>query len=298
VAFDFSLPERVRRWRDDIRNFVAHVVIPREQDAFRDGVSHALRAELQACARQAGLWAPRAPRELGGGGFRFDEAAVLLEAAGRSPLGPLALNCAALDEGNIRLLDVAATPRQRERYLRPLADGSVRSCFAMTEPPPGAGSDPAALRTQATRRGNYWVLNGVNHHGPRPGGPRGGRTRLGTRDAGRPVFDLATLLTYWHDTGDDERGQIAVAAGLTSPLGFPDASQLAQRYATASGRDLSTLRYALALAAMKLAAILEGVHSRHLTGKAVGGGYAEAEAVVPVLAARGLRLLATGGRSL
>ena len=163
MAFDFSLPERVRRWRDDIRDFIDHVVIPREQDAFRHGIDDSLRVDLQASARQAGIWAPQASGELGGGGFRFDEAAVLLEAAGRSLLGPLALNCASLDEGNIHLLDVVATAGQRERYLRPLADGSIRSCFAMTEPPPGAGSDPAALRTEATRRGDQWILNGVKH---------------------------------------------------------------------------------------------------------------------------------------
>ena len=56
------------------------------------------------------------------------------------------MNCAAPDEGNMHLLAMAGSPAQQERYLRPLVSGQVRSCFAMTEPPPGAGSDPAALR--------------------------------------------------------------------------------------------------------------------------------------------------------
>lgn len=89
------------------------------------------------------MWAPQAPAAYGGG-FSFDEVAVLLEEAGRSLLGPLALNCAAPDEGNMHMLNVIATPEQKERYLHPLVAGDARSCFAMTEPVPGAGSDPSA----------------------------------------------------------------------------------------------------------------------------------------------------------
>ncbi|HVT67070.1 MAG TPA: acyl-CoA dehydrogenase family protein, partial [Trebonia sp.] len=138
-------------------------VIPVEQQAFADGITDKLRVELQAQAKAAGLWAPQAKAELGGGGFRFDEAAVLLEEAGRSLLGPLAINAAAPDEGNIHLLAEVATRGQRERFLRPLAAGDVRSCFAMTEPAPGAGSDPAALRTTATRTARGWVIRGGKH---------------------------------------------------------------------------------------------------------------------------------------
>jgi alkylation response protein AidB-like acyl-CoA dehydrogenase len=163
VSFDFSLPDRVRGWQAGIRAFVDEVVIPREQEAFRDGLDDGLRTNLQAAAREAGLWAPQAAAALGGGGFGFDEAAVLLEAAGRSPLGPLALNCAAPDEGNIHLLDVVATPAQRKRYLEPLVRGESRSCFAMTEPPPGAGSDPSALRTRASRHAGGWLIRGTKH---------------------------------------------------------------------------------------------------------------------------------------
>jgi acyl-CoA dehydrogenase len=85
---------------------------------------------------------------------------VVLEEAGYSLLGALALNCAAPDEGNMHLLSVVATPEQQARYLQPLATGDVRSCFAMTEPPPGAGSDPAALRTTATRVDRGWRIDG------------------------------------------------------------------------------------------------------------------------------------------
>ncbi len=109
------------------------------------------------------MWAPQVPVAYGGGGHAFTDCAVLLEAAGYSLLGPLALGCAAPDEGNIALLQEIATDAQKERYLRPLAAGEVRSCFAMTEPPPGAGSDPAALRTTAIRTDGGWLLNGRKH---------------------------------------------------------------------------------------------------------------------------------------
>jgi len=163
MPFDFSISPRVTDWRDRIARFVDDVVIPREQDAFAGGVDDTLRKEMQQEARSAGLWAPQAPAELGGGGFTFDEAAVLLEEAGRSLLGPLALNCSAPDEGNIHMLHMIGTQEQQRRYLMPLVAGEVRSCFAMTEPPPGAGSDPAALRTTATRVSGGWVVSGEKH---------------------------------------------------------------------------------------------------------------------------------------
>ncbi|HLH83474.1 MAG TPA: acyl-CoA dehydrogenase family protein [Trebonia sp.] len=163
MPFDFSLSPRVEQWRERIARFVDDVVIPREQQAFADGVDDALRKELQQQAKAAGVWAPQVPAELGGGGFSFDEAAVLLEEAGRSLLGPLALNCSAPDEGNIHMLHMIATPEQQRRYLRPLVAGEIRSCFAMTEPPPGAGSDPAALRTTAAKVAGGWTITGDKH---------------------------------------------------------------------------------------------------------------------------------------
>jgi hypothetical protein len=75
-------------------------------------------------------------------------------------LGPAALHCHAPDEGNIHLLEQVANPEQKERYLRPLATGEVRSCFAMTEPHPGAGSDPGMLATRAEKDGNGFVIRG------------------------------------------------------------------------------------------------------------------------------------------
>jgi acyl-CoA dehydrogenase len=163
VPIDFSPSSRAEQWRDRITEFIDDVVIPYEQRAFECGVTDDLRRTLQSAARDAGVWAPQAATELGGGGFTFTDVALLLEEAGRSLLGPLALNCAAPEEGNIHLLNQVATPAQRERYLEPLVRGDVRSCFAMTEPAPGAGSDPSAILTRAVKVEAGWVISGQKH---------------------------------------------------------------------------------------------------------------------------------------
>ena len=102
---------------------------------------------------------------------------------------------------------------------------------------------------------------------------------------GDPLADLGLLLTYWHDRDDDERAQIAVAAGITTRKGFPTADQLAHRYASMAALD--ELPFYSALGAMKLAVILEGVHARHLTGTTVSDGYNNVGSAVPILVARG-----------
>jgi acyl-CoA dehydrogenase len=160
-VIDFSVPEDVREVQERTIAFVRDVVIPAEpRDVSTHGLDEGLRAELQTAARAAGVFAPQLDPSLGGLGLDHRGQAVVFEEAGYSLLGPPALNCAAPDEGNAHLLDVIATPDQRERYLRPLASGAVRSCFAMTEPPPGAGSDPAMLATTAERVDGGWRING------------------------------------------------------------------------------------------------------------------------------------------
>lgn len=106
------------------------------------------------------MFAPHVPVRFGGLGLDIRGWSVVFEEAGYSLLGPQALNCAAPDEGNMHLLELVATEEQQERYLRPLAGGDVRSCFAMTEPHPGAGSDPAALASVARRVDGGWVIDG------------------------------------------------------------------------------------------------------------------------------------------
>ena len=143
--------------------FVDTEVIPVE-DRFDGDVTLAggddLRRQLQQAARERGLLAPHAPVEHGGLGLSMTERARIFEAAGRSLFGAMAINAAAPDEGNIHLLAHVATPTQQEEYLAPLVLGDVRSAFAMTEPAPGAGSDPAALATAATRVAGGWRIDG------------------------------------------------------------------------------------------------------------------------------------------
>jgi acyl-CoA dehydrogenase len=161
VVIDFSLDPELADLRDRVRAFVCDVVIPAEpRDVGDHGVDDWLRSELQDEARRAGLFAPQVSVELGGMGLDHRGMAVVFEEAGYSVLGPQALNCAAPDEGNMHLLDKVATPEQRERYLLPLAAGRIRSCFAMTEPAPGAGSDPSMLRTRADTRPGGWSISG------------------------------------------------------------------------------------------------------------------------------------------
>ncbi len=142
--------------------FVRSVVAPEEErlaGVVADG-GEELRTHLQAAAREAGVFAPHVAVEYGGQGLGMRDRAVVFEEAGWSLFGPLALNIAAPDEGNMHLLEAVATAEQKERYLRPLAEGAVRSCFAMTEPAPGAGSDPAALSTTARPTDGGWLVNG------------------------------------------------------------------------------------------------------------------------------------------
>jgi len=158
---DFEPTPKVAELGALTRAFVEDVVIPAEaSDAGEHGLDDGLRAELQAAARAAGLFAPHVSTKYGGLGLDVRGQATVFEEAGYSILGPQALNCAAPDEGNMHMLSVIATPEQQSRYLAPLAAGDVRSCFAMTEPAPGAGSDPAMLHTEATRVHGGWSISG------------------------------------------------------------------------------------------------------------------------------------------
>ena len=158
---DLTIPPEVAELRDLVTAFVRDTVIPAEpRDQGGHGPDEALRTELQDAARAAGVFAPHVAPELGGLGLDHRGQAAVFEAAGYSLLGPLALNCAAPDEGNIHMLAKIADPEQRQRYLRPLAAGEIRSCFAMTEPAPGAGSDPSMLRTEAVPVDGGWSISG------------------------------------------------------------------------------------------------------------------------------------------
>jgi len=157
----FHLSEEQRALQGATADFIRREVIPHEAALHdRDGLSWSLVQSLREKAREAGVYGPQISRGLGGLGLDWRTVALVFEEAGTSLLGPFALNCAAPDEGNMHLLHEVANGEQRKRFLVPLARGEIRSCFAMTEPAPGAGSDPAMLRTRARRDGDGWVLDG------------------------------------------------------------------------------------------------------------------------------------------
>ena len=145
-----------------VETFVREVVAPYERDPRRDahGPSDELVAELRAKARERGVLTPHILTD----GRHLDqrETAYVLRQSGLSPLGPIAVNTAAPDEGNMYLLGKVGNDEQKRRFLDPMVRGEARSAFFMTEPAEdgGAGSDPSMMLTTARLDGNHWVVNG------------------------------------------------------------------------------------------------------------------------------------------
>jgi acyl-CoA dehydrogenase len=164
MAIDFSFPEEVTFIVARVRQFCDEVVAPAQQEIeANEGDRKVLVRQIVAmrkAAKEWGLWLPHMPEEWGGMGLgHVAMAAVSAEAAKKSSFGPFALNAQAPDEGNMHTLLHWASPAQKEKYLRPLCEGTVRSCFAMTEPEV-AGSDPTLIQTRAVKEGDDWVVNG------------------------------------------------------------------------------------------------------------------------------------------
>ena len=159
---DFTIPEEIEKLKETTQKFIFDTVIPMEKDKRQDnhGPHDTLRKELNQKAKKAGLLSPSVGKEWGGLGLDMRGMSVIFEASGYSLLGPQAMNCSAPDEGNMHLLEVVANKDQKEEWLKPLTAAKIRSCFSMTEPSPGAGSDPTMLQTTATRTKRGWVING------------------------------------------------------------------------------------------------------------------------------------------
>ena len=161
---DFALPPETEALRRRIADFVAAEIMPLEADGANydehENIALPVLEALRVKVRAAGLWAPQMPRELGGLGLNVSAMAACYEAMGRSIFGPVAFNCAAPDDGNMIVLARLGTPAQKQRWLMPIIEGRVRSAFAMTEPMPGGGSDPSAIRTRAVKKGDRWVVEG------------------------------------------------------------------------------------------------------------------------------------------
>jgi acyl-CoA dehydrogenase len=161
---DFSLAPEVEALRARVRALVADEIMPLEADpsAFDEHQNIALDRldALRARVRAEGLWLPQLAPAHGGLGLGFVAMAALYEEMNHSIFGPACFNCAAPDDGTMMLLARVARPDQQARWLAPIADGRARSAFAMTEPSPGAGSDPAMMLTAAARRGASWRIEG------------------------------------------------------------------------------------------------------------------------------------------
>jgi alkylation response protein AidB-like acyl-CoA dehydrogenase len=154
---DLAPTDEVQELRAVYRAFMEEHVYPNERALAGDDA--ALIASLQAKAKEAGLWAPHVPPEAGGTGRGFLAYAHLNEEIGRSTSAQLVFGCQAPDAGNAEILHLFGTDEQKERWLRPLVAGEIRSFFSMTEPEV-PGSDPTTLRTTARRDGDEWVIDG------------------------------------------------------------------------------------------------------------------------------------------
>jgi acyl-CoA dehydrogenase len=163
---DFSLSPEVEALRRKVRDFIAAEVLPLEgrPDVYdgHENIRLDVLDEMRARARTAALWAPQMPRERGGLGLPVTGWAAFYEEANRSIFGPVILNCAAPDDGNMSVLNKALpNEAMKDIWLQPVIDGKVRSSFVMTEPHPGSGSDPAGMMlTRAEKRGGKYVVYG------------------------------------------------------------------------------------------------------------------------------------------
>jgi acyl-CoA dehydrogenase len=164
---NFEPSDKVKMLQDTLQRFMDEFIYPAEfvaqQQIEESGDPHHMPKvleELKAKAKEIGLWNLFLPDERYGAGLTNTEYAPLCEIMGRSFLAPTACNCAAPDTGNMEILAEFGTEEQKERWLKPLLEGEIRSCFSMTEPEV-SGADPTGLRTTAARDGDEYVINGL-----------------------------------------------------------------------------------------------------------------------------------------
>ncbi|MEQ8857443.1 MAG: acyl-CoA dehydrogenase family protein [Pseudomonadales bacterium] len=162
---EFAISEEARIVEDQVLRMLNDDIIPAERDyaeqsaATPDGEDPPVMKALRDKARKLGLWNLYLPDREWGAGLSNHDYSILCEHMGRSPIAPRVFNCQAPDTGNAEILAEFGTAEQKARWLRPLLDGDIRSCFSMTEPEV-SGADPTGLRTRAERDGDEWVING------------------------------------------------------------------------------------------------------------------------------------------
>lgn len=158
---DFSISDKMKTVLEMIREFMAKEIYPLEPHFLfkKFGDMWPEIRKRRDMVKKMELWAPQLPKELGGMGLTLMEHALVSEELGRSPIGHIHFGCQAPDAGNIEILHKFGSPEQKEKYLMPLVNGDIRSCFSMTEPEL-AGSNPTELNTTAVKQGDEWVING------------------------------------------------------------------------------------------------------------------------------------------
>jgi acyl-CoA dehydrogenase len=164
MSWDFSTEPELEAKLAWMRGFVREEILPLEvlADRWRGSAGRRLYARitepLKDEVRRQGLWAAHLPPELGGGGHGQVALGLMHEILGQSSLAPEIFGNNAPDSGNAELLALGGSDEQKRRWMRPLLDGELVSCFSMTEP--GAGADPTMLRTTAVADGGEWVIDG------------------------------------------------------------------------------------------------------------------------------------------
>ncbi|MEO5902049.1 MAG: acyl-CoA dehydrogenase family protein [Ilumatobacteraceae bacterium] len=164
MAWDFQTDPEFEEKLTWMRGFVREEIMPLEtlQHEFRSpqgrAVLNQIMAPLKDEVKRQGLWAAHLPPDMGGLGFGQVKLGLMHEILGATPYGPSIFGNNAPDSGNAELIAVGGTDEQREKWMQPLLDGKIRSCFSMTEP--GAGADPTLLTTTAMRDGDEWIING------------------------------------------------------------------------------------------------------------------------------------------
>ncbi|MBW1774511.1 MAG: acyl-CoA dehydrogenase family protein [Deltaproteobacteria bacterium] len=158
---DFEIPEKTKVIIGMIDEFVDKELIPLEPEFLTRNFKDLLPEleEKRAMVKRMELWAPNHPREYGGMGLDLVDHGFVSEALGRTPIGHYVFGCQAPDAGNIEILYLHGTDEQKEKYLRPLVEGKIRSCFSMTEVNL-AGSNPVMMDTTAVKDGDDYVING------------------------------------------------------------------------------------------------------------------------------------------
>ncbi|MCX2743072.1 acyl-CoA dehydrogenase family protein [Mangrovivirga sp. M17] len=158
---DIYSTERLKNFLPKIKSFVEDELLPIENHLLTTSFYELspLLEEKRKIAKQLGIWAPYLPEREGGSGLSLTEFAQVSEVLAWTLYGHYCLNCQAPDVGNIELLSDHGTEEQKEKYLKPLINGDIRSCFSMTEPE-NAGSNPVILDTKAEKSEDNYIING------------------------------------------------------------------------------------------------------------------------------------------